>query len=179
MHGGEEFKQVVRARMSITGEKYTTALRAVMETARAAIPLDADDLGGRLSGLTGPELSEFIAEHLPEVLAGSHKVSVPFLVAELCREQAFWRQERFPARPRDRAAASRLMSCATDIMAMQPDDPRILAIGAAWAQRSNAETMGHAEDVAIGWVSFLLTGESLIDMLAATATRLLLDLDGI
>ena len=46
------------------------------------------------------------------------------------------------------------------------------------ARESNVEMMSHAQEVAIGRVSSSLTGESLIDMLAAIATRLLLDLDG-
>jgi hypothetical protein len=179
MPDGSEFKQVVRARMRITGEKYTTAMWAVVEAARTAIPSDTEDLGGRLSGLTGQTLAAFITEHLPDAIEGEHGASVLFLVAELCSHQARWRQERFPDSPRNRAAASQLMACARDITAMRPDDARVLAIGTAWAHGSSAGMMRHAEDVAVSRVSFMLTGDSLIDLLAATAARLLLNLDGI
>lgn len=38
-----EFKAIVRARMAITGEKHTRAMRAVLEAARAAIPQPPGD----------------------------------------------------------------------------------------------------------------------------------------
>lgn len=38
MSQDSEFKRIVRARMAVTGEKYTEALRAVLEAARAAVP---------------------------------------------------------------------------------------------------------------------------------------------
>ena len=42
MPADSEFKRIVRARMEVTGENYTRALRAVLGAARAAIPQPDD-----------------------------------------------------------------------------------------------------------------------------------------
>jgi hypothetical protein len=176
---GSEFKQVIRDRMGVTGEKYTTALRAVLEAAKAAVP--ADDPVSRLPGLAGQDLSAFVVSYLPAVTKGRDGSRVLAVLADLCEYQSGWREDKakqYPLDPRNLTVSGRLSACAGELKAISPDDPRVLVIIAGWSDKNIAGMMQDIDQGVIGWIGFELTGEQLIDLLAKKAAQLLLDPEG-
>lgn len=178
MPENSEFKQIVRARMRITGEKYTVALRAVIDAARAAIPRWQDDPLDRLPSAAGSDLAELILACLPGLANRADGGAVIAMLADLCHYLAGCRTERAEQRPLESwnlAAAERLAACAADLAAIPASDPRLLAIAETWADEDAAAFMHQLDATVISSIGFNLSGGELIDILARQATRILLD----
>ncbi|HEY1618301.1 MAG TPA: hypothetical protein VGG25_11810 [Streptosporangiaceae bacterium] len=182
MPTGSEFQQIIRARMAVTGEKYTTAMRAVVAAAEAAIPRGRHDPAAFLHGLAGSRLSAFVLSYLPTVADRRDGDRVLVAIADLCQYESGWRKERaarYRLDPRNDAVSRRLLACASDLAAIQSDDPRVMAIAAAWADENTAGLMQDFEQGMLDWLGFGLSGEQLIDYLAGKAVYLLLDPEGV
>jgi hypothetical protein len=177
---GGDLKKIVRDRVAVTGEKYTTALRAVLEAARAAVP--RDDPVSRVAGLTGQDLGDFIVRYLDAaVTAGQDGSHVMAVLADLCEYQSGWRQEkakRYKADRRNLDASRHLAACANELKVISPEDPRVLVIAYAWSDSNIAGLMQDLDQDLIDWIYFDLTGERLIDLLARKAVQWLLDPEG-
>jgi hypothetical protein len=181
MPTGSEFKQIVRARMDVTGEKYTVAMRAVLKAARAAIPYSRTGRHDSLSGLALASSSKFLATHNPASSKDQRKGDgdIRAALADFCEYQAAWRAESTLESPEDEAAANNasrhLMACAEQLRSIPPNDPRVLVIANSWANKDTLGLMQSVEGSVIGEEDFDLTAEELIDLLAAEAIKLVAD----
>jgi hypothetical protein len=178
MPSASEFKQIVRARMDATGEKYTTALRVVLKAARTAVPRSRVGPLGNLPDLTGVSSGSVASAYRPAVTEDRNQDGGYVLeaLADFCEYQAGWHaDEDFPF-PEDRqkyAAAKYLAACAKGLRSVPPDDSRVLAIGNAWGDKNTSGLMQTVEGDVIDPADFDFTAEELIDFLGMQAIQLL------
>jgi hypothetical protein len=114
-----EFKQVVRARMGLTGEKHNTAKRGVLAAARAAVPRWQDDPLVRLPVLAGSDLAGLITEHLPAAASRTDGDRVTAVLSDLCRYLASWRKDLADDKPLELwnvSAGENLAACAAELV---------------------------------------------------------------
>jgi hypothetical protein len=164
-----EFKQVVRARMGLTGEKYNTAKRAVLAAARAAVPRWQDDPLVRLPVLAGSDLAGLITEHLPAAAGRTDGDRVTAVLSDLCRYLASWRKDLADEKPLELwnvSAGENLAACAAELAEIPVSDPRLLAISASWDSEVAAPLMLRLDETLLASIGFNLSGGDLIDILA-------------
>lgn len=173
-----EFKQVVRARMGLTGERYNTAKRAVLAAAQGAVPRWQDDPIVRLPVLAGADLADLITEHLPATASRTDGDRVTTVLSDLCQYMAGWRKELADEKPLELLnvrARKNLVACAAELTRLPVTDPRLLAISAAWDSEVAAPMMLRLDETLLASIGFNFSGDELIDILARQAARLLLD----
>jgi hypothetical protein len=180
MPSGSVFKQIIRARMDITGEKYTVAMRAVARAARTAVPYGRGGRPGSVPGLATANSSDFLATSrlvIPKRLS-KNDGDVASALADLCEYQAEWWEEHAADFPEDLEIIGpdtfkNLMVCATELRSIPHDDPRVLTIASAWANKITLGLMQTIEGCVIGDADFEFTAQQLIDLLSTEAIQLL------
>lgn len=178
MPSDNEFKQIVRDRMVATGEKYTTALRAVLKVAQTAVPNIA---GSVPEILPGPVIATVDPTAVADCLTtvggwGRDGQSTLAALADFCEYQAGWYADlarESPGAQRNHATSERLKLCAKEVRSMPASDPRVLVIGAAWANEATVGLMHTVEGSIMDWPGFRLTGEELVELLAGRAIEYL------
>ena len=176
MPSANEFKQIVRARMDGTGEKYTTAMRVVLKAARTAVPGSRLGPPGNLPGLTAVNPSSVASTYRPAVTKDRNQDGGYVLeaLADFCKYQAEWHEDPdFPEDLRNFAAAKHLAACAKGLRSVPADDSRVLAIGSAWAKKNTSGLMQTVECNVIDPADFDMSAEELIDFLGTQAIQLL------
>ena len=181
MPSGSVFKKIVLARMEVTGEKYTVALRAVQRAAKTAVPYGQGDRRDG-PGLATANSSEFLAANRRAAAKRQSKNDgdIRTALSDFCEYQAGWWSEHAADFPEDEEIIGpdtykNLMVCATELRSIPPGDPRVLAIASAWANKRALGLMQTIEESVIGEADFELTAQQLIDLLSTEAIRLLTD----
>ncbi|HUA27911.1 MAG TPA: hypothetical protein VMC03_03430 [Streptosporangiaceae bacterium] len=184
MPSGSAFKLIVRARMDITGEKYTVALRAVLRAARTAVPYGRGGRHDSVPGLATATSSDFLATSRRASAKRQNKNDgdIHLALADFCEYQAEWWEEHAADFPEvleiiGPDTYKNLMACATELRSIPPDDPRILTIASAWANKTTLGLMQTVEGSVVGDADFELTAQQLIDLLSTEAVQLLTSLE--